>query len=789
MKRVFLLISALFALMISLQSHAQNLNQQALLEAYRNGTLSQGEIDELKKSQAGQAANSQDVNRIRRVATSNQTSTAQNIATGLAIADDSTAVVQIAESRSMTRIFGHDLFTNSKLTFEPNLSIATPDNYVLGPGDEVIVDVWGDAQSTANFTISPDGRINIPNVGPVTLSGLSISEATRRVRNSLATIYEGLHDGSVKMKLSLGSIRSIQVNLTGEVGSSGTYTLPSLATLFHALHVAGGVNDLGTMRNIQVYRSGKLFSQVDVYDYILNGNTDKDIALRDGDLITVSAYGKLVQITGEVKRPRFYEMKQNETIADLLRFAGDFTSEANRNIISVTRRQGGEYKSFTVESSKFASFNLEDGDVLSVSGSLDRYENRVEIRGAVYRAGHYAIDENTKTLKQLIARADGLREDAFKARALLYREKADWTTEMKSVDLEGLMSGKVADIELRPNDVFVVSTITGLREDYTVSIYGQVGSPDIYPYAENMTVEDLLVAAGGLLESASTANVTITRRIKDTKSLNVRDELLETFTIDVKDNLVVDGQKGFVLQPFDQVLVRRSPVYVPQSRVTVQGEVAFAGSYPISHRNMRLSEIIEAAGKTTPAAYVQGAYLLREMTEEEQMQNQALQKMISKQAMQGKDSLNLADAEIALVARRYVVGIDLQEAIDNPGSDADLILRDGDVVVVPEYNGTVRVMGSVLYPNSITYKEGKNLKYYAKASGGFDNQARKSKAFVIHMNGMVESGMSAKVLPGSIIIVPARRIKEPVNWSDIVGVISSTASTAAMMISVINLSK
>ena len=770
MKRTLFLISMLCTVMISLQGHAQVQNQQALLEAYRNGTLSQAEIEGMTGGENAMA----DVDRSRIVRSEAGEETAN-------------AGQQIGGGGS-SRIFGHDLFTNSKLTFEPNLSIATPDNYVLGPGDEVIIDVWGDAQSSANFTISPDGRINVPNVGPVTISGLSISEATRRVRSSLAAIYEGLHDGSVKMKLSLGSIRSIQVNLTGEVGASGTYTLPSRATLFHALHVAGGVNDLGTMRNIQVYRGGKLFSQVDVYDYILNGKTDKDIALRDGDLITVSAYGKLVQITGEVKRPRFYEMKQNETIADLLRFAGDFTSEANRNIISVTRRQGGEYKSFTVENSKFASFNLEDGDVLSVSGSLDRYENRVEIRGAVYRGGHYAIDENTKTLKQLIARADGLREDAFMGRALLYREKADWTSEMKSVDLEGLMSGKVADIELRPNDVFVVSTITGLREEYTVSIYGHVGNPDTYPYAENMTVEDLLVAAGGLLESASTANVTITRRIKDTKSLNVKDELLETFTIDVKDNLVVDGKSGFVLQPFDQVLVRRSPVYVPQSRVTVQGEVAFAGSYPISHRNMRMSEIIEAAGKTTPAAYVKGAYLLREMTEEEHMQNQALQKMVRRQALQGKDSLNLADAEMALVARRYVVGIDLQEAIDNPGSDADLILRDGDVIVVPEYNGTVRVMGSVLYPNSITYKEGKNLKYYAKSSGGFDNQARKGKSFVIHMNGMVESGMSAKVLPGSIIIVPARNIKEPVNWTEIAGVISNSVTSVAMIISVINLS-
>ena len=768
MKRTFLLISMLFAFALSAEAQVQN--QQALLEAYRNGTLSQAEIEGMTGGENAMAG----VDRSRVVRSEAGEETANE--------------GQQVGGGGSSRIFGHDLFTNSKLTFEPNLSIATPDNYVLGPGDEVIIDVWGDAQSSASFTISPDGRINVPNVGPVTLSGLSIAEATRRVRSSFASIYEGLNDGSVKMKLSLGSIRSIQVNLTGEVGSSGTYTLPSLATLFHALHVAGGVNNLGTMRAIQVYRGGKLFSEVDVYDYILNGKTDKDIALRDGDLITVPAYGKLVQISGEVKRPRHYEMKQNETIADLLRFAGDFTNEANRSIVSVTRRQGGEYKSFTVENSQFGSFILEDGDALSVGGSLDRYENRVEIRGAVYRAGHYAIDDNMKSLKQLIARADGLRENAFTARALLYREKADWTTEVKSIDLEGLLSGKVADVELRPNDVLVISTITGLREEYTVGIYGMVGNPNTYPYAENMTVEDLLVAAGGLLESASTANITITRRIKDPKSMNIREELLETYTISIKDDLVVEGQQGFVLQPFDQVLVRRSPVYVPQSRVTVQGEVAFAGSYPISHRNMRISEFIEAAGKTTPAAYVKGAYLLRQMTDEEQMQNSALRKMIVRQALQGQEEINLADANVEIAAKTYVVGIDLQEAIDNPGSDEDLILRDGDVIVVPEYNGTVRVMGSVLYPNTVTYKSGKKLKYYTKASGGYDNQARPSKSFVIHMNGNVESGKSAKVEPGSIVIIPARRLKEPVNWTEIAEVISSSLTSVAMTISVINLS-
>lgn len=781
-------------------------SNQELLEAYRNGTLTQSQIDELKAKNADKSKEDNSTQKDRRrsvnAATANGVNVGQadvnanvrsglptdpqeGLVEGIGLGDRRDSIATIA--KAPRRIFGHDLFTNSRLTFEPNLSIATPDNYVLGPGDEVIIDVWGDSQMTIEATVSPDGKIFVSNVGPVTLAGLAISEAAQRLRGSLAAIYEGLYDGSVKMKLSLGSIRSIQVNVAGEVASSGTYTLPSLATLFHALHMAGGVEQLGTLRSIKVYRGGKLFSDVDVYDYILNGKTDKDIALRDGDLVTVAAYGKLAEVSGEVKRPMFYEMKGSETIGDLVRFAGGFTNDANRKMVSVTRRQGGEYRSFTVDSGDFDTFVLEDGDVVSVAGAIDRYENRVEVKGAVYREGYYAIDDKVNTVKELIARADGLRDDAFRSRALLYREKPDWTMEVQAIDLDGLMAGRVADISLRPNDILMIPAVSEMQEQYDVTIFGSVSRPDTYPYAENMTVEDLVIAAGGLLESASTANVIVTRRVKDPRSTRVSDTLFETFTVNISDALSTDGEGGFVLKPFDQVYVRRSPVYITQSSVTVRGEVTFEGTYPLSHRNMRISEIIGSAGNVTPGAFVEGAYLLRKMTDEERAQRRALREMIEAQAERGdKDSLNMAGVELSTV---YSVGIDLEKALAAPGSDADIVLRDGDVISVPTYNGTVRVMGAVLYPNSVTYRVGKKMKYYVNAAGGYDNRARKNRAFVIYMNGMVASGTSAEIRPGCIIIVPSKAYSEPIKWSEVVGLVSSTASTAAVVISVLNLTK
>ncbi len=784
-----LITSLLLLVAFVVPSVAQS--QQDLINAYRNGTLTQSQIEDLKKQHESSANNVRRTREVNVAAGANRA--AVEVETELTempadpqqgLVEGRTASAAVTRRNTSTRIFGQDIFSRGQMSFEPNLNIATPDNYVLGPGDEVIVDVWGDAQTSAAYTISPEGKIFVPNVGPITLSGLTISEATRRVRGSLGAIYEGLYDGSVQMKLSLGSIRSIQVNVMGEVGHQGTYTLPSLATLFHALHVSGGINNLGTLRSIKLYRSGKLYSEVDVYDLILNGKSDSDIALRDGDLISVLAYGKLVEISGEVKRPMFYEMRTGETVADIVKFAGGFTNEANSRVVSVTRRQGGQYQSFTVEQKDFDKFVVEDGDVVSVAGSIDRYENRVEIKGAVYREGFYAIDEQTRTLKQLIERADGLREDAFMSRAVLYREKPDWTMEALSIDLEGLMAGRVKDIALRANDMLLIASVSDMQEDYTVTVFGSVSRPDTYPYAENMTVEDLLVAAGGLLESASTANVTVTRRMKDSKSMTISEQLFETFTINLNDDLKVDGE-GFVLQPFDQVFVRRSPVYITQSSVRIDGEVAFAGNYPLSHRNMRISEVVAAAGGANPGAFIEGAYLLRRMTSEEQQQARALREMIESQAGgNNRDSLSMASVDLSNV---YTVGIDLENALANPGSDADIVLRDGDVISIPEYNGTVKVMGAVMYPNSVTFQPGKSLKYYAKAAGGFDNNARKNRAFVIYMNGMVASGMSAEIRPGCIVIIPSKAYREPVKWNEVISMLSSTASVSAVVLSAINL--
>ncbi len=837
MKKISILLFALVAAC----SVAMAQSQQELLEAYRNGTLTQAQISKARQSTT-------DVRRTRQSNATTTASQAQQTETtnqddwqngyyingryvpGIqyTLGEDGTfrfntndprykiltnqardfdprrgrsevateerqrdSLLQLMpELRDMLeqkpkalKIFGQDMFSNSQMTFEPNLNIATPENYVLGAGDEIIVDVWGNSQMTHQTTVTPDGRVVIPDVGPVTVAGLTISEATKRMRGALGTIYEGLYDGTVQMSLTLSGIRSIQVNVMGEVGVAGTYTLPSLATLFHALYVAGGVNEIGTLRSIKLYRGGKLFSEVDVYDYILRGKSEGDVALRDGDLISVSAYGKLVEVSGEVRRPMFYEMRTGETVADLIGYAGEFTNDANRNMVSVTRRQGGAYKSFTVAGGELDRFALEDGDVVSVAGSIDRHENRVEVMGAVYREGYYAIDDNVKTVKQLIARADGLREDAFMARAVLYREKPDWTMEAKSIDLSALMAGRVADVPLRANDLLVVASVKEMQEEYSVTIFGSVARPDTYPYADKMTIEDLVVASGGLLESASTANVTVTRRIKDPKSLQISETLFETFTVEIDNDLKVDGS-NFELQPFDQVYIRRSPVYISQSSVTVQGEVAFAGNYPLARRNMRLSEIISAAGGTNSGAFIEGAYLLRRMIAEERQQSESLQDMIDKQAGSERDSLSMVGMELQDV---YTVGIDLAAALERPGSDADVVLRDGDQIVIPEYNGTVRVMGAVMYPNSVTYKEGKNLKYYAKSAGGFDNRARKNRAFVIYMNGMVDSGMSAKVRPGSIIIIPSKMAKEPINWAQLVQMLSSTASMGAVVISAINL--
>ena len=777
MRRVTIFISLL---LFAVATKAQTVED--IVEAYRQGLLSESQIEQLKQQYIGGDVAAETVTQ----QPSRKREVVKNIRVD-SLRGDSASVVQVSAvhpNACRSDIFGHDLFRGGSNGFEPNLNIATPEDYRLGAGDEVIVDLWGDVQRSYQLEISPDGLVIVPDVGPIMVAGLSIKDAARRVRRALSSIYEGLTQGSVDLMLSLGRIRTIRVNLAGEVAMPGAYTLPSLATLMHALYVSGGVSDIGSLRNVKLYRGGRLVASADLYDYLLNGNSVDNLSLQDGDLIVVPTCESLVKIEGQVRRPMFYEVQVGESLADLIRFAGGFVGGADHNRVMVVRRTAGKHQSFMVNRNSLEDFDLTDGDKISIGGGINRYENRVEVRGAVNREGFYAIDEQVRTLRQLLQRAGGLREDAFMSRALLYREGEDLTPEVVAIDLQGLMSGEQEDLVLLPNDILAVSTIGDLREEYQVGIFGAVGHSGEYPYAENMTVEDLIVAAGGLLESASTTNVTITRRIKQPRSRNVQEQLFEIFVVDISEGLEIHSGE-FRLQPFDQVFVRRSPVYITQSSVEVRGEVAFEGSYPLMRRNMRLSEIVAEAGYPTSGAFIEGAYLLRRMTDEEQAQQDILKSLIDNQKGRGTiDSLEMAGIDLSSV---YPVGINLAEALNHPGSDADVVLRNGDVISIPLYNGTVRVMGSVMYPNSITYKEGRSLKYYIKAAGGYDNRARKSRTFVIYMNGMVESGTTTRIRPGCIIIVPSKLPVPPMRWSDIIGLLSSSASTAAVVMSAINL--
>lgn len=717
------------------------------------------------------------------------------------VRDAAPIIIQAApEEHADGNIFGRDIFS-SGLSFEPNLNIATPDNYMLGPGDEVLIDVWGDAEVNYTRIVSPEGTINIPRVGPITLSGYTVKEANARLKRSLARIYAGINSGSTQVKLTLGNIRSIQVNILGEVANPGTYTLSSLSSLFHALYAAGGVSKIGSLRQVKVYRSGELVVEGDIYNFLLNNDQTMNISLRDDDMIFVEPLQGTVEIIGEVRRPMRYEVIGGESIADIIKMAGGFNALANPERVYIDRlREGQEHKVFTVHAKDFATFEVLGGDDIFISGSLDdHYENRVTIEGAVYRDGDYALNENISTAKELIEAAGGLRNDAFLNRAIIYREKPDWTSEMVSVDLGALMDGSAEDIVLQRNDRLVITAIDSMRQEQTVAIYGAIGEPGEYPYAENMTIEDLLIEAGGLLEEASTVNISVSRRIKDSKSTELNRNLLETFSVEIDPDLKMAGGSNFKLQPFDQVFVRRSPVYITQSRVTVNGEVVFAGDYSLSYRGMRLVDAINEAGGITPEAYIKGAYLMRKYTPEEQVKNQAIERVMAQQRLhnigqldeedkKSTDTLTL-DMLAEAFADTYTVGIDLEKALADPSSDYNIVLRDGDVITIPLLNSTVQILGAVNYPNSVSYQKGMSVRKYIKMAGGYAQNAHKSKPIVVYMNGMVNTGNSARIEPGCQVIVPYKVAARPINLAELASVFQSTTYSVAMIMSIINMLK
>lgn len=700
--------------------------------------------------------------------------------------DDETIVPQVLEdnvSVQATPVFGRNIFTGRNLTFAPNTNIATPANYKLGPGDEVIIDIWGTNQNTIRQTISPEGSINIEGLGLVNLNGMTIKEADNYMRRKLGQIYsvDGA-DAKSEIKLSLGNIRTIQVNLMGEVANPGTYYLSSLSNLYHALYRAGGVGELGSLRNIQLVRNGKNIAQVDVYDLILHGQMEGDVSLEDGDIIIVPTYQSLVSINGKVKRPMLYELKEGETLQDLLLYAGNFTGDAYRSNIQMIRQNGKEYQVYTIDQKDYATFSLVDGDDLTVGAMLDRFENKLEIKGAVYRPGVYQLGEDIQTVSQLLAKADGLKGDAFTNRALLHREREDLTLELIQVDVKAVLDGSAQDIKLQKNDVLYIPSIHDLQDLGHFTVMGEVAKPGSFVYADNTMLEDAIMLAGGLLESASTVKIDVSRRVKNAESTVETDTIGQVFTFAFKDGYILDGQDGFVLQPYDQVMVRRSPGYMQQTSVSITGEVLFPGSYVMTNKEERLSDLVQKAGGLNSWAYVKGARLQRKMNEDER--NRASANIGST-----KDSI---DMNLLGVGQTYSVGIDLEKALNKPGSDDDLVLREGDVLIVPEYNNMVKISGTVMYPNVVTYSAKMTVKQYIDQAGGYAYRARKNKVYIVYMNGRVAKGKSASssvVEPGCEIIVPQKPAPNGNTLSSILSVSTTAASLGTMIATIGNLIK
>ena len=678
------------------------------------------------------------------------------------------------------KIFGHDIFNNKDLTFESSMNLATPQDYRLGPGDVVNVDIWGASQESVSETISPDGTITIEDIGVIELGGLSVKQAKAKLKRVLGPRYQGS-----QIDLTLGQTRTITVSIMGEVKVPGTYTLSAFASVYNALYMAGGPNEIGTLRNVKVYRKGRLVSSVDVYDFLLNGKLSGDIRLQDNDVITVSPYEALVNITGKVKRPMFYEMKKTESAATLLRYAGGFTGDAYTKAIRINRKAGNQYSVFSVGEFDLNSFKLMDEDSVSVDSTLTRYQNMVEIKGAVFRPGMYHVGGNINTVKTLVEAADGLTEGAIAQHAVMHRMKVDRTLEVQSIDLRSILEGTAPDIPLRNEDVLYIASHEERNEQQTVTITGEVLYPGIYKYAANETVEDLILQAGGPTEAASLVKVDVARRLTNPHAIEAEDQIAQTFSFKLSPDFTIADQPDFTLQPFDEVYVRRSPNYTEQQNITIEGEVQFEGTYALSNKGQRLSEVIKQAGGLTKRAYPEGTKLLRMMTQEERDMMETV--LRTAQRNSGKDSI---DIRKLVTNATYPVGIELDKALKNPGSEDDPILREGDRIVVPRYDGTVKINGEVLYPNTVYFKEGQNTDYYINLAGGTTSTAKKSQTIIIYMNGMVaRADHKHKPAPGCQIVVPTKRQRRGLGLAEWMSVGTSAASLGTMFATIANLLK
>ena len=733
-----------------------------------------------KASAGGQRQKQQEIqwNNKQKYSDANPEFTGMQDEIGILFPDSLLEMIPEPEGR---KVFGRDIFNNKELTFEPNMNIATPQNYRLGPGDAVYVDIFGASQKSIQATVTPDGTIVLEGFGPVDVSGLTVAQANARLKATLGARYS-----SSNVRLTVGQTKTIMVNVMGEVKTPGTYTLSAFASVFHALYMAGGTNDIGTLRNIKVYRNNKLVTTVDIYDYILNGKLTGNVRLSDNDVIVVGPYDCLVNVTGKVKRPMFYEMKKSESVGTVLKYAGGFTGDAYKKTVKVIRKSGSKYSIFNVGEFDVNSFKIEDEDSIAVDSVIPRYSNMVELKGAVFRPGMYQVGGEITGVRSLLEQADGVTEDAFLAHAVMHRMKPDRTLEVIQVDVEGIMSGRVADIPLKNEDVLYIPSKKDLLEQQTFTIHGEVMYPGTYSYADNTTIEDLIIQAGGLTDAASVMKVDVSRRIADSHATAMTDTIARTYSFSLKEGFVIDGTPGFVLKPYDEIYVRTSPGFSQQKNITIEGEIMFGGTYTLSKKNQTLSEIIKSAGGLTNTAYAKGARLERKLTPEERARMETILRMVKAQSG-GGDTLDVRKLDIR---DTYSVGIQLDKAIEQPGSNYDIVLREGDKIVIPEYTNTVKISGDVMYPNTVAFRQGKGVKYYVDKAGGWGNRAKKSRAYIVYMNGTVaQVGRGVKPEPGCEIVVPTKPEGRKMSTGEIVSIASGSASIAAMIATIANIIK
>lgn len=689
------------------------------------------------------------------------------------------------------KLFGYKLFSNKQLSFEPKLNIPTPEDYELASGDELLIDIWGAAENYYQLTIGPEGTIQFGNLAPVYLSGLTIDQARDRIKEQLSKIYAGLdpQDGdnqSVFSRVSLGTVRSISVSIVGEVRQSGTYTVPSLATVYNALYQSGGPSKNGSFRKIKLIRNNEVHTTLDLYDFLVKGIQTNNVRLNDGDIIKISPYENRVEIKGKVKHPGIFETVEGETISDLMEYAGGFTESAYKEMVTIRRNTDKERMIQNVKQNEYDDFTLRNGDVIRVNPILNRFTNRIQIKGAVYRPGEFELRDTT-TVHSLIKRADGLRDDAFTNRALIYRTQPDLSTKTISLNLSKIMNNPDDnDIPLEREDVVQVYSKFDLKEQYSVSINGAVQSSGTYPFSEDLTLEDLILQANGFKEEAAPYRIEVARRIVEQGDQTGKvAQTAEIYRFSVDEGLKLSPEDAsFELKPYDKVFVFNNPNYHEQKTVTIAGEVEYPGTYAIENKSERISDLIERAGGLTPESYPEGATLIRERTESEKSTRQSTELLQQTDTL--TQSMQTEEQESSMASRK--IGITLPAIMENPDSDQDLLLFEGDSLFVPKKLQTVEVRGEVLYPVRVRYEDGRSLQKYVSSAGGYTEEARRKRAYVIYANGEVDRTKSflwiknyPDVEPGATIVVPQKEEGPKLSPQERVSILSAVVSTLSLV--------